>query len=45
MGVVISAAGGHVTKAVTIVELLKKKFPVSAKINYPPTCLTSSDIK
>ncbi len=27
-GVVISASGNHVTKAVTIVELLKKKLPV-----------------
>lgn len=29
-GVIISASGNHVTKAVTVAELLKRRIPVSA---------------
>ena len=28
-GVIVSASGSHVTKAVTVVELLKRRVPVS----------------
>ena len=32
-GVILSASGSHVTKAVTVAELLKRRIPVS---HFPP---------
>lgn len=35
----MSASGSHVTKAVTVVELLKRRIPVSELYRYPPNSI------